>query len=74
MKRMGLLLLTLALTATAFVSRPQPARASACLEPACFVTPGCCFDWQCDAFCGGRGLGVCQGADEEFGGCCACPY
>lgn len=71
-KRMGLLLLAIVLTTIAFVSGPEPAQASRCLEPDCFASPGCCFDWQCDSWCGGRGFGWCQGADPEFGGCCAC--
>ena len=71
-KRLGLFLLALVLAVTASVSGPPEAMASGCLEPACFASPGCCFDRQCDAWCGGSGFGWCQGATPKYGGCCVC--
>jgi hypothetical protein len=60
------------LAAAALVSGPSKAEAKRCLEPACFASPGCCYDWQCDSWCGGTGLGWCQGSNGIYGGCCAC--
>jgi hypothetical protein len=69
MKRIGMLVLALVLTLTALAFGPAPTQAAACQPPDCFASPGCCFDRQCDEWCGGRGLGICQGAPS---GCCAC--
>lgn len=71
-KRLGLLLLALALTTVAFVSSPVTVEASACQEPDCFASPGCCFNRQCDQWCGGYGLGFCEGVSGKWGGCCIC--
>jgi hypothetical protein len=65
MKRMALFVLALALMTMAFVIGPATT-ASACNAPTCFASPGCCANVHCDAFCGGRGFGLCQGQ------CCAC--
>ncbi len=70
--RLSLFLLALILVASAFVSAPPPVAAASCIEPACFASPGCCFDRQCDSWCGGTGFGWCQGSNGIYGGCCAC--
>lgn len=70
-KKLGMFLLALALTAVAFVSSPATVEASACIEPACFASPGCCRHEQCDKWCGGYG-GFCQGVSGNWGGCCIC--
>jgi len=69
-KRLGLFLLAVALTAAALVSGPSKAEAARCLRPDCLVSPGCCFDRECDSWCGGTGLGLCSGGG--LGGCCYC--
>ncbi|HEV8581476.1 MAG TPA: hypothetical protein VGX68_20620 [Thermoanaerobaculia bacterium] len=68
--RIGLFLAAVALVGAALVSGPTKAEASRCIEPACFASPGCCFDWQCDSWCGGSGFGLCSGGGT--GGCCYC--
>jgi hypothetical protein len=70
-KRMGMLAFALALSAFAFAGSTQPAQAI-CTGPLCFASPGCCYDFQCDKWCGGRGLGLCDGTPENGGGCCYC--
>lgn len=70
-KRMGLLALALILSTFAFAGSPQPAQAI-CTGPLCFASPGCCYNWQCDSWCGGRGLGICGGTPQTGGGCCSC--
>lgn len=69
-KKLGLFLLALVLTVAAFVSAPPAAEAARCIEPACFASPGCCFNFQCNEWCGGYGLGACSGGG--LGGCCYC--
>lgn len=71
MKRMMMVVFALALSAAALTTAPKTAEA-ACLQPACFASPSCCRDSQCDSWCGGSGLGYCQGATPQNGGCCAC--
>jgi hypothetical protein len=69
MKRMGLILLAVVLSATALAGGPaKAAPRSSCNPPACFASPGCCLDSQCASWCESRGFAnpVCQG------GCCAC--
>jgi hypothetical protein len=69
MKRMGLILLAVVLSATALASGPaKAAPGPTCHPPACFASPGCCFDSDCVTYCAGRGSAnpVCQGE------CCAC--
>lgn len=58
--------LALALMTVAFAGGPVRNAEAICQRPACFASPGCCFNWQCDSFCGGRGLGLCGGE------CCEC--
>jgi hypothetical protein len=70
MKRMAMFVLALALAMTAMVT--APAETAQCLEPACFASPGCCYNWQCDDWCNAKGAGYCQGATPQFGGCCVC--
>ena len=67
MKKVAKLGLALSLLAVSFGLQPPAEAAPRCNPPACFASPGCCFNWQCDAFCGGTGLGYC-GASE----CCTC--
>ena len=67
--RIGLFLVALALTAAAILGPPQSAEA-ACKPPYCFASPGCCFAWQCDDWCGLPGMGICGGGGQ--GGCCSC--
>lgn len=62
-----LFVLGLSLIAVAVAGQAPTAEASQCIPPACFASPGCCFDRQCDDFCGGRGLGVCGQSQ-----CCTC--
>ena len=70
MKRMAMFVLALALAMTAMAT--APAETAQCLEPACIASPGCCYDRQCDSWCGAVGAGYCQGATPKFGGCCVC--
>jgi hypothetical protein len=65
MKRMGMFVLALVLTLAALAVDVQTA-AAVCQKPPCFASPGCCFNWQCDSWCGGLGLGICGGE------CCSC--
>ena len=69
-KRLGFLAAALALTATAVLSG-SPAQAKPACNIACLVGHACCANSDCDAFCGGAGLGACPGADSG-GGCCVC--
>lgn len=71
-KRVGLLLLAMALSFLALATTSQPVQA-VCTGPQCFASPGCCFNWQCDSWCGGAGLGRCGGTPQNGGGCCYCP-
>lgn len=70
-KRIGLFLLAAILTVLAIASTSQPALAI-CTGPLCYASPGCCFNWQCDSWCGGAGLGRCGGTPQNGGGCCYC--
>ena len=70
-KRMGMLAFALTLSAFALAGSTQPAQA-VCKGPDCFASPGCCFNWQCDEWCGGKDLGLCDGTPENGGGCCYC--
>jgi hypothetical protein len=67
-KRIGLLLCALALVAAALVNGPAPAEASACVKPACFASPPCCFASECADWCASRDGGV----PACSGGCCSC--
>ena len=69
-KRIGLLLAAMALTAVAIISGSEAEAKPRC-NIACFVGQACCSDADCNAFCGGAGLGVCPGANSG-GGCCVC--
>lgn len=68
--RMSLFLAALALSAVAFVSASGTAQARKCQAPECFASPGCCYDYECDEWCEGKGLGRCEGGGQ--GGCCYC--
>ena len=74
MKRFGLLLLAVALSAAAVFGGPQTAQAaSACVRPACsLLSPGCCQALECAAWCVARGLGAPQCSGNGQGGCCFC--
>lgn len=72
MKRIGMFLFAVALSAAALTTGSTRAEGSRCIEPACFASPGCCVNSQCDAFCNGTGLGFCQGVSGRNGGCCVC--
>jgi hypothetical protein len=75
MKKLGLFLLAVALSAIAFIGEPRPARAaSACNRPVCsLLVPGCCSDVECTAWCLPRGgAPQCFGAGQGGGGCCSC--
>lgn len=61
-----LMVLALSLAAVAVAGQAPVAEAS-CQAPACFASPGCCINRQCDAFCGGAGLGYCGPSQ-----CCSC--
>jgi len=61
--KLGILMLSLGAIAIA----GPVSTAQACNAPACFASPGCCANRDCDSFCGGRGLGFC-GASQ----CCTC--
>jgi hypothetical protein len=69
-KRIGLLLGALALTAVAIFSGSEAQAGPRC-NIACLVGHACCSNADCDAFCGGAGLGLCPGASSG-GGCCVC--
>ena len=71
-KRIGLLALALILSAAAVATTGHAAPRPACLKPDCFASPGCCKNVECDAWCGGTGLGFCQGVSGNYGGCCVC--
>lgn len=65
-KRMALFLFAVALTSAAVTSTSEAALKPTCNAPACYRTPGCCVNLDCDSFCGGPGTGVCMGE------CCEC--
>lgn len=73
-KRTSLFLLALALTTTAFVSRPAAAKPLCGVGLACFVGPVCCSNAECYSFCQSFSPGSvphCSGTYPE-GGCCSC--
>jgi hypothetical protein len=72
MKKLGLFLLAVALSAAALLGEPRPAQAaSACRRPVCsLLIPGCCSAVECTAWCLGRGAPQCSGNGQ--GGCCSC--
>ncbi len=71
-KRMGLLLMALALVSTALTSRPAVAGGLFCHPPACLIGPGCCTDGQCDLFCQNLSPGSVPHCSDPNGGCCSC--
>lgn len=71
-KRMSMFLFAVALSAAALSSASSPAAQAICTGPLCFASPGCCYNFQCDSWCGGRGLGLCGGTPKDGGGCCYC--
>lgn len=71
-KRMGMLAFALALSAAAMTTTGYAAPKPACQKPDCFASPGCCKNVECDAWCGGAGLGYCGGVFGNEGGCCEC--
>ncbi|HSK79065.1 MAG TPA: hypothetical protein VLQ45_21605 [Thermoanaerobaculia bacterium] len=62
--KLGILMLSLG--ALAFTG-PTPNAEASCHNLACFASPACCNDRQCDDFCGGAGLGFCGPSK-----CCSC--
>ena len=74
MKKLGLFLLAVTLSAPALIGEPQPAQAtSACSRPVCsLLIPGCCSAVECTAWCLARGLGAPQCFGTAQGGCCSC--
>jgi hypothetical protein len=72
-KKMGLLLIAMALAATALISKPVAAKPFPfCHPPACFIGPGCCVDAQCDSFCQNLSPGSIPHCSDPDGGCCSC--
>lgn len=62
--KLGILMLSLG--AIALTGQTPTAEAS-CHNLACFASPACCSNRDCDDFCGGRGLGYCGPSN-----CCSC--
>jgi hypothetical protein len=69
-KRFGLFVASLTLALAAVLSGSQADARPRC-NIACVIGQACCSNADCNAFCGGPGLGVCPGA-ESGGGCCVC--
>lgn len=67
MKRIGMLIVAVALSAAALLQGPTKAEAN-CIITTCPAGPNCCTVPECAAFCGGTTVGVfCHN------GCCICP-
>lgn len=74
LKKFGLFLLAMTLSAAAIMAGPRTAQAaSACVRPSCgLLSPGCCQALECAAWCVARGLGAPQCSGNGQGGCCSC--
>lgn len=71
-KRIGLLLVALALVVAALANRP--AEAAACVRPACPNSVSCCNASECVAWCQSihGGQAGCLKLSTNGGGCCVC--
>jgi hypothetical protein len=69
MKRIGLFLFALALSAAALAGGSPGVKAAApCVRPLCSLSPGCCRTVDCTAWCLARALG----SPQCLNGCCFC--